>query len=58
MFNFSTPFRLNAAQIHPYTSLAWSVISAADQVRFLLDILTCAHYWVYSLPVARKPAES
>ncbi|KAH0834198.1 hypothetical protein J3R83DRAFT_11510 [Lanmaoa asiatica] len=27
------------AEIHPYTSLAWSVISAADQVRLLLNIL-------------------
>ena len=31
------------AQIHPYTSLAWSVISAANNVCLLLDIraITC-----------------
>ena len=38
---------LNAGQIHPYTSLAWSVISAANQVCLLLCIHTIADRWRY-----------
>ena len=37
-----TPRGLNAMQIHPYASLAWSVVSFADQVCLLLDIHTIA----------------
>ena len=36
---------LNARQIHPYTSLAWSVVSSATQVCPLFDILAIVNHW-------------
>jgi hypothetical protein len=36
----STPCDLMAIQIHPYASLAWSVISAATRVRLVISLLS------------------
>lgn len=45
------PRGLNTTQIHPYTSLAWSVITAANQVCPLLDIRAIPDHWRYFIQV-------